>query len=276
MVTDMDRGTYVYCLVAAEREPSLARVPKVIPGVGVVRLVPVQLTANGRRASSGPKTKSSRGGRWLVVASAPLDRFGESALNDKLSDLEWVSRAALAHEGVVESFAGTTSILPMKLFTIFGSDERARRSVEEDGRRIARLLTRLAKRDEWGVRVLLDRAKAAALSARPPKAIRTGAAYLAAKKARHDLAAELANHAQETINRLYQLLGEHADASTRRAAGEWPVQGHSLLLDAAFLVPRSRSRAFRTLVARHARQLDTNGYVVDLTGPWPPYSFLQD
>ena len=263
----MDRGTYVYCLVAGDREPSLGRAPRGVPGVGAVRLLPVKLTAKDRRMS---------GGQWLVVGSAPFDRFGEEPLNKKMSDLEWVSKAAMAHETVVESFVGMTSVLPMKLFTIFDTDERARQNVEQDGRRIERLLTRLAKRDEWGVRVLLDRARAASRSAPRSSKIRSGAEYLAAKKARQDQAAELATHAQETITTLYRALGDAADAATRRAAGDWSVEGHSLLLDAAFLVRRARARAFRSLVARHARQLDPKGYIVDLTGPWPPYSFLQD
>jgi hypothetical protein len=262
----MDPGTYVYCLVAGEREPSLSRVAKGLQGVGPVRLLPVKLAP----------AKDRRGGQWLVVGSAPLDRFGEAPLNKKMSDLEWVSKAAMAHEAVVESFSAMTSVLPMKLFTIFDTDERARGNVEQDGRRIGRLLTRLANRDEWGVRVLLDRARAASGSARRSSPIRTGAEYLAAKKARQDQATELAAHAQDTVTTLYRSLGEHADASTRRAAGDWPAQGHSLLLDAAFLVRRTRLRAFRSLVARHARQLDPKGYIVDLTGPWPPYSFLQD
>jgi hypothetical protein len=253
----MDRGTYVYCLIAGDREPSLDRVANGPPGLGAPRLVPV-----------------SRG-RWLVAASAPLHRFGEAALNEKLTNLGWVSKAAMAHEAVIESFSRMTSVLPMKLFTIFENDERAVRHVLIEGRRIDRLLKRLARREEWGVRVLLDRARAAR-SGRRASRIRTGAAYLAAKKAHQDQAAELASHAQQTISRLFRALDTQSDQSTRRAAGEWPLQGHSLLLDAAFLVPRTRSRSFRSLVARHARQLDAHGYIVDLTGPWPPYSFLQD
>jgi len=49
-----------------------------------------------------------------------------------------------------------------------------------------------------------------------------------------------------------------------------------LLLDAAFLVPRSRAKSFQSLMAREAKALGRHGYGVTLTGPWPPYSFVQD
>ena len=54
------------------------------------------------------------------------------------------------------------------------------------------------------------------------------------------------------------------------------MPGGPLLLDAAFLVPASRSARFRSLAAREARTLDREGYLVTLSGPWPAYSFVQD
>jgi hypothetical protein len=54
------------------------------------------------------------------------------------------------------------------------------------------------------------------------------------------------------------------------------AQGGALLLDAAFLVRRSRTEVFRALAAKEARALAPHGYAVTLTGPWPPYTFVQD
>ena len=67
-----------------------------------------------------------------------------------------------------------------------------------------------------------------------------------------------------------------ADA-VRGRASELPVQGGPLLLDAAFLVPRTRAARFRTHRRAQARRTRTrDGYRVTLTGPWPPYSFVRD
>ena len=85
-------GTYVYCLIAADRRPVLRRRFPRLPGMGPVRLLEVD-----RRL-------------WLAVADAPLDRYGEETINRKLSDLDWVSRAAIAHEAVVESFIGQRAV----------------------------------------------------------------------------------------------------------------------------------------------------------------------
>jgi len=261
------KGTYLYCVVAASRAPSLRRVPSGLPGLGPVRL----LDMNDDRPRGAPTS-------WLVVADAPLDRYGEEAINRGLSDLDWVSRAAVAHEAVIESFVAAPAVLPMKLFTIFASDERAREHMRRDSARVRALIRRVAHHQEWGLRVVLDRAGATKIAKRTEadRAAASGRSFLLRKKEMRDQAAELGQRAQRTIGDLYERLSEHAAKAKRRAATEVPVPGGPLLLDAAFLVPAGKSARFRSLVSREARTLGRQGYHVTLTGPWPPYTFVQD
>jgi hypothetical protein len=255
----MTAGTYLYCVVLAP--PARRARVRGLPGTGPIRLL------------------DADGGLHLVAADAPLSRYGEAAIKRGLGDLEWVSRAAMAHEQVVESFAGAEAVLPMKLFTIFSSDARALAHVRGEQKRIDAAVKRVAKHDEWSVRVVLDRARTEKKAAQPSASgtrNRTGVAYLARKKARRDAAVELAERARDIVAALYDRLGARARLSRRRSASELPVENGPLLLDAAFLVPRSRTGTFRTLAAREARALARQGYGMTLTGPWPPYSFVQD
>ena len=254
------KGTYVYCVVAADRRPRLARVPSGLPGAGPVRLLEVEKRL------------------LIVVADLPMDRYSESAINTGLSDLNWISRIAVAHEAVVESFIASTAVLPMKLFTIFTSDGRALEHVRGQRARIAGLVKRVADHHEWGVRVVLDRTRAAAARPSRKSAVRggTGAAYLVQKKAQRDAAAQLASRARETVAQLFDRLAARAGDAKRRSARELPAQGGPLLLDAAFLVPRGRAATFRALAARESKSLARQGYGLTMTGPWPPYTFVQD
>jgi len=219
---------------------------------------------------------------WLVVADAPLDRYGEETINRKLSDLDWVSRAAVAHEAVVESFIDQRAVLPMKLFTIFTSDDRALDQVRGDRRRVDAMVKRVANHVEWGVRVALDRVQASRAtglprrSASPRPGAKAGASYLSQKKAQRDAVVELAERARETVATLYDRLAARSTLAKRRMASELPAQSGPILLDGAFLVQRSRATAFRALVAREARRLGRSGYQVTMSGPWPPYTFVKD
>jgi hypothetical protein len=257
-----DVATYAYCVVSNRARPRLARAVRGLPGMGPLRVLEVDL------------------GLFLVVADAPLALYGEQAISRGLGDLDWVSRAAVAHETVVESFIEASAILPMKLFTLFASDERAVAHVRSERRRIMAAATRVANHHEWGVRVIFDasraaqRAAAAARSGGNGKA--SGRAYLAQKKAQRDAGVERAELARATVAALYDRMAARATEARRKSPGDLPAQGGPLLLDAAFLVRRSRAKAFQALAAREAKALARGGYGLTLTGPWPPYSFVQD
>lgn len=290
----MATATYVYCLIAGSRVPALDRVPAGLPGTGPVRLLDVngddsialeQTTAPRSRgqgpAGAGTHVRQAAGRspkQWLVVADAPIPQYGDASINRHLSNLDWVSRAAIAHEAVVEAFIDAPAVLPMKLFTLFNNDARALDHLRRERSRVAGLLKRVGGHHEWGVRVVLDpayrppakRRAAAGASAAP------GVAYLSLKKAQRDHASELARRARPTVADLYDRLQAAASASRRRAAAELPAKGGPLLLDAAFLVPRSRSGQFRALVGRQSKALASHGYHLTMSGPWPPYTFIQD
>jgi len=255
----MSDACYVYCVIASGRRPRPTRVARGLPATGPVRVL-------------------DAGGLYVVVADAPLSEYGEAAIARGLANLEWVSRAAMAHERVVESFGKADAVLPMKLFTMFSNEARALAHVSEQRKRLDALVRRVSGHDEWSVRVVLDRARAERAAPKSATASdgRTGVAYLAQKKARRDAARELAERAQETVADLYDRLSARAREATRRTASELPAQGGSLLLDAAFLIPRRRAASFKTLAGREAKALARHGYGVTLTGPWPPYSFVQD
>jgi hypothetical protein len=174
--------------------------------------------------------------------------------------------------------------VPMKLFTIFTSDARAVEHIVRERPRVDAVLKRVANHVEWGVRVVLDRAPAPAARRRPGRAAAaargeaalSGAAFLTRKKARRDAIAELAERAREVVAELYDRLAARARVARRRAANERPVQGGPLLLDAAFLVPRTRSVRFEKLATGASRDLARHGYRVTVSGPWPPYSFIEE
>lgn len=255
--------TYVYGLIVADRKPPpLTGVPPGLPGASRVRWLEV-----GR-------------GQFLAVADVKSRDYGSAAINQRLSNLDWVSRAAMAHEAVLESLAPRATVLPMKLFTIFTSDERAIADVGRNRARIDAMVKRVAGHAEFGVRVVLDRAKAMARrrsnGASTKRAASTGISYLTRKKAQRDAETELSTHAHETVAELYDRLSRRARLARRRSASELPMEQGPLLLDAAFLVPRGKARAFRADVAREARALSKHGYGLTLTGPWPPYTFVQD
>ena len=249
----MATATYIYCLVQSARKPSMARVPRGLPGA--TPAVPEEL---------GPRL-------WVVHSDVPLDQYGPGPLEASLKDLDWVSRIAVAHEAVVEHFTALpgATVIPMKLFTMFSSVERV--VAEMRGRRaeLKRVFSRLEGCEEWGVRVLRGERQQPSTTAAKPS---SGTAFLAARKQARDDARAAMSAAATAADAVYRSLADIA-AEHRRRTSDTPG-AVAPLLDAAFLVPTRRRARFKSAAQKVAQQVSETGAQMMLTGPWPPYNFV--
>jgi gas vesicle protein GvpL/GvpF len=272
--------SYVFCLVRSNGQPPVRRIRQGMPGGADLRAVEV-----------GDDL-------WAIVQSVPEAEYGETALGRGLQNLDWVGPRAVAHEQVIESFLSARALLPMQLFTLFTSDHRVTQHVRSDRARIARILKRVEHKVEWGLRLTYANPQgprrvttprgvtSAASHAARSAAIRrqsgaggsgprSGAEYLARKRDMLDVNRMRLKEAQVAANRVYESVSRLATVSRRRRSLERAAPGSRLLLDAAFLVPSAKRVAFRSAVRQQTRDLRAAGIAVSLTGPWPPYNFIQ-
>ena len=247
--------SYVFCLLRSARRPTLRGISEGMPGGDELRAIEVG------------------DGVWAVVQSVPEAEYGEAALARGLQDLNWVGPRAVAHERVIESFLSATALLPMQLFTLFTSYERVAEHVRSDRARIGRILKRVEKKVEWGLRLTWNEKEAREKALKRPA--RTGTEFLARKRDVLDVSRRRLAAARTAATRVYKAIDRQAAASQRRTTLERAAPGSRLLLDAAFLVPVARSVAFKTAIREQTRTLRGAGIETSLTGPWPAYNFIQ-
>ncbi len=183
-----------------------------------------------------------------------------------------MSRCAIAHESVVERWIRAQAVVPMKLFTIFESDERAVAYVRQHRRKLDRIIRRVAGRCEWGVRIRLASRPA---PERRATTATSGTGYLAAKKQARDTAREQTTRAESRANAAFAALGSKAVEARRHSPVAEGQTRSRLVLDAAFLVAAGRVEPFRAAARRLTRDLKGEGFGLELTGPWPPYNFIE-
>jgi hypothetical protein len=256
-----DAATYVYAVLRSAKAPSARRVPPGLPAMGAVRFV------------------DGGGGLWMVAADAPLPRYSAAAIESGLRDMDWVSACALGHERVVEHFAKSGPLIPLKMFTLFTTDARAAAHVTGNRARLDRVLDRIVGREEWGVRVSLDEKtaheEARSRAASSTKGLSEGTRFLMARQREQAETKRVVQDARAAADAVYDALVKIGDDAVRRT----PVAGKAgarLLLDAAFLVPTRRLRRFQEAAAKQARRLQPAGLSLVLTGPWPPYNFVAE
>jgi len=236
-------------------------------------------------------------GLTALVSDVSLAEFGEAALRENLENLDWLDEVAREHHYVIDAAARLFPLLPVRLATVYSGDAAVCAALAEHNGRLLDVLRRVGGRIEWGVKVYAAKEPEAAPEsgtagsdkAGPAPAARNlaaggvgedtgpgggaGLAYLKRRRAQltaaRDTKATAVNAAQAV----------HADL-TAKATGTrlHPPQSAQLsgvrqpmLLNAAYLLDPSDSATFTAAVAGQATAHPE--LRVELTGPWPPYSF---
>jgi hypothetical protein len=250
-----DTAIYLYCVLRAPRRPRLSGVPKGVPG------------------AAAPEIHSVSGSLLVVVSRVPLDVYAPDRLEPKLRDLDWVSEAAVAHEAINEHFARlrSTVVIPMKLFTMFSSIDKAVADIMSRRKSIDETVRRISGCEEWGIRV--TRRPAIVTSADEASRPRTGAGFLQARKAARDEAANARREAANAADLAFAALGHLAKDAYRRPRTQEPGTNPPLL-EAAFLVRVAARARFKAAARRQAAALGNASAELSLTGPWPAYNFV--
>ena len=251
-------GVWAYAVIRAEAADSLGRL---------------------RGVAGEPVRAVTGSGLTAAVETVGLDEFGEEALRRHLEDLDWLAATARAHDAVISHIARATAVVPMRMATVFLDDARVRELLAARHDDFVSALDRVTAREELGVKAYAD-----------PKLLTgedesrghqggeklSGTAYLMRRRralaSQDDAFRIAAAHAE----RIHAGLMKHAVTGKRKPASDRRLTGRDswTVLNGTYLVDESRVDVFRAAVAMIDR--NTPGIELEITGPWPPYSFAGD
>ncbi|MFJ9789692.1 GvpL/GvpF family gas vesicle protein [Streptomyces globosus] len=261
----------VYAYAATPPAPALEHVLPALTGVAGSPVTLLTLTGPGH----GPAAA-------FAVSDVPRSEWDEEALKVRFEDLAWLEETARAHHRVIEELAAHTTVLPLRLATLYADRAGALAALRDHGQALATGLARLSAHTEYGVKLYVRPAAATDPSgdARPPaagaSAPRPGAgrAYLQARRAQQHARDDHYAQARTAAERIAALAAPHTADHVRHPAQSGPLTasgaGQNVLND-AYLVPDAEAEAFRDAVHTAVRGL--SGVRLELTGPWAPYSF---
>ncbi|MGW5663752.1 GvpL/GvpF family gas vesicle protein [Streptomyces sp. NPDC003758] len=233
--------------------------------------------ASVRGVADAPVALVRHGQVAAAVSAVPAAEFSESALRAGLEDLRWLEATARAHHFVIETLAGHTTVLPLRLATVYLDASRVREMLAGREAEFAALLDRLASHVEWGVKVYVEAPPepppAQAPTGAPAGEENPGRAYLRGRRHQRQAREDAWRLAEEAVRRTEEEARGLAVERTRhrpQQGGLAQVPGENIAND-AYLVPRRLSEEFRDRMLHAADGLP--GVRVDVTGPWAPYSF---
>jgi hypothetical protein len=223
----------------------------------------------------GPVRAVSAAGLVAVVSTAPLNEYGEQPLRRNLEDLAWLERAARAHHEVVAALARRGAVVPARLATVHSDDGRVAASLAARRDELGATLDRLTGRGEWGVKGYLV-PEAAAPAAEPADGGGVGTAYLRRRRAQLTAREVRQQAADAAADAVHAALCELAVAGRRHAPQDRRLSGAvaPMVLNGAYLVDLTALDDFTAQVGALAGRHP--GLRLELTGPWPPYSFVAE
>ncbi len=193
-----------------------------------------------------------------VTSPAPVEVLAALQRRpDRLGEL------ARRHDDVVREVHRRAAVLPLRFGTVLAGPEAVHLLLERSAGETRARLDHVEGHAEWGVRV----------STRPTRAAggpadRSGAAYLTRRRDELAAAATALRSSTRAAEAVHQQLAERATDHVVRPGSA----GDDLVVDVAYLVPVATAAAFTERFAELAGQ---HRLRLDLTGPWPPYSFAR-
>jgi hypothetical protein len=259
-------ATYVYCVLRVKE--GVSRAPRLGPR-----------HPSGLTGAERPRLLDAGDDYGVLVATVPLSLYSADQIEKNLADLDWLGERATEHEALLEHVMSWGVVVPMTLFTLFRSDERAVAHVRRMKSSLARVVERVAGCEEWNLRIRLDPARAesaarATLDQALAGARVSGTSFLQRKQALDEARRHSRVRSANGASELYERIARNARAARRRTPSTGELAA-GLVLDAVFLVPRAWAPELTRTVDAAATPLVDAGFAVALSGPWPAYSFVE-
>lgn len=243
-------------------------------------------TGSPSGVDDSPVTVETSGQLAALVSRVPKSGYGARVVERNSGDVAWLSPRAMAHDRVLTWAQDHGGVIPLPMFSLWGTRAALARSLAKQAPDLARVFERVSGADEFGLRVhrrdaemlesIDDLDDETAQLRRQARAASPGQRYLLERK----LADQAKRAARAASHRMAKRIFEDLRAMARDAVARplVPEAGRApdatLVLNGAFLVDRKRVDEFRAAVGAHVREYQPRGLSFDFTGPWPPYNFV--
>lgn len=206
-----------------------------------------------------------------VVSPVDLAEFGEEPLRRNMEHLPWLEAVARMHHAVVSAVAKTTQVVPMRLATVYRTELGLAQLLGQRREDFLAVLGHIAGRSEWGVKVYVAASQPAECGS--GGAATSGAAYLMKRRAQLTAAEDARRAAAASAERVHSELAGQAVATALHRPQDPQLSGTTarMIMNATYLVD-DHDRARFTATVRHVASVNP-AVRLELTGPWPPYSF---
>jgi len=247
--------------------------------------------AFGRAAHPLPETVEAIDGsqRIQLVTAGDLTAFAtdvddvdfsQAVIDARARDVEWLGGIGYRHQSVMSTLMHGGTIVPLRAFTLFASEENVKSHLDGHRESITSLLDRLDGKEEWTLRVefdpqlwsdaLIHRVESLRLLAAEVTEAAAGKAFLLRKKLEEEKKRASRDAEQQVMQEVEQAVMTKLPCDT---VAETRQQRSGAFPQINVLLERDENARLQELRDELAERYRDEGVTLALTGPWPPYTF---
>lgn len=224
-------------------------------------------------------------GFYAIVSDVSLEEYGEEAMAEKAEDIDWLKEKAVVFMDIILKINSICSIIPMKFLTIFTTEDRVKNVISENHEQFLHNFNKIKDREELSLKIYCDDKKyknkvmgeeikkfEESLIGKPK-----GATFFLKKK----FEGELDDKIQSRIYNVANQIADHINSlavemkTNKLLAKEITGITEQMILNCAFLIDSDKQTQISESIDELKGDYEDNGFMIELSGPWPPFSFCE-
>ncbi len=223
---------------------------------------------------------------YTVVKLVSNNEFSEDNLKRNLSDINWVDTHAREHISIISLLMEQCTVVPFKLGTIYHTEEGLKKFINEYTDSLIKNLHNIEKKEEWSMKIYCDRhmlskqidkfSEEAAVMEKQIMASSPGKAFLLKRKKTEFVENEMDRICKKYGQIYYDKFKNLSDSANLNNLIPKEITGRkdTMILNANFLVRKNKAEKFKDMIYKLNKQDENSCLFIDVTGPWPPFSFV--
>ncbi len=225
-------------------------------------------------------------GLYAAVKYVSEDEYSEENIKKNISDVAWLDRNVREHLATISAIMQMETVIPFNFGTIYKSEGSLKLFVSRYVNDFMERFRHLEDKEEWSVKVFCDRKKIieniGVLSQNISdidlqiKNSSPGKAYILGKKKKEIIETEIKSIYNTISKRIFTALNELCEEYQFNVilSSELSEKDEDMILNVAFFIKKTNVDHFIENSDRLQHENVNVGMIVDITGPWPSYTFL--
>lgn len=214
------------------------------------------------------------------------NEFSEENLKKKFTDLAWIEANARDHVRIISGIMQKYTVIPFKFGTIFKTNESLKEFIQEYSASLAENFSAIQDKEEWSVKIYCDKK---VLNRQMPELCEDirllerqilesspGKAFLLNRKKNELMDQNVRRLMKTNGQKCYDeynsiSLASHINNILPREVTE---RQDDMILNAVFFIDKKKTVDFVRLAKLQEGKYRSVGFSFEVTGPWPPFSFV--